>query len=134
MKSNLVVAFGLVLVLVAAGSHAESQGSFEVEPMQTLIDLDGPTQKSSCEATADCWDGSSKVCFGSSDCSARDSACPIQRGYVECDGTRTYCPVCPGCVTEGDTCALAWECTSPPGCENCFCKPLGYNEGICHCP
>jgi len=56
--------------------------------------IEDPSQQSSC--TANCWDGSTVACSGTS-CSAHDSNCSSNfRGY--CTGSTTgtrYCPVCP---------------------------------------
>lgn len=48
-----------------------------------------------CTASADCYNGSTVSCSGSSSCFAYDANCPSSRGYVQCDGARQYCPSCP---------------------------------------
>lgn len=49
--------------------------------------------QSACEATAQCQDGSEVSCEGSNQCHAYDQDCAGgERGYVECDGNKTYCP------------------------------------------
>lgn len=88
-----------------------------------------------CTATADCWDGSTRYCEGnnsSASCTAVDSNCPGQRGYVTCDGVTTWCPVC-----ETEPCPEGW-CEGEQDCAaNCY--PCNYtytcNETYCldHC-
>lgn len=61
-----------------------------------------------CEAS--CWNDSTVSCSGTT-CSAVDSACPSQRGYVQC-GTSSpiYCPACPAACTNGSTRWVNWGC------------------------
>jgi hypothetical protein len=89
---------------------------------------------------ADCWDGSTVTCDGSS-CSAQDSDCEDEvRG--QCWGTSSgtkYCPVCEGCSAEcqdgssvtciGSSCnATDWSCPSERG--QCY----GSTSGTKYCP
>lgn len=74
-----------------------------------------------CDATAFCWDGSTRHCYGNNStvsCTAVDSSCPSQRGYVTCDGVTTWCPPCP------DTCPPDW-CEGDSECAM-NCAPCDY--------
>lgn len=51
-----------------------------------------------CSAWATCYNGSTVDCSSSSSsgtCSYQDANCPASWGYVECDGVRWWCPICP---------------------------------------
>jgi hypothetical protein len=55
-----------------------------------------PVFESVC--TADCGEFADVSCEGAT-CSAVNRDCSTNtRGYVECNGVYTYCPVCPQCV------------------------------------
>lgn len=57
-------------------------------------DLGGVTAQS-VTCTADCGAYPAVSCTTSGTCSAVDRNCSVgQRGYVECNGAYTYCPVC----------------------------------------
>ena len=62
-----------------------------------------------CEA--DCWNDSTVSCSGTT-CSAVDSSCPSQRGYVQCGTSTYYCPVCPtpACSPNGSTRWVNYGC------------------------
>ncbi len=45
----------------------------------------------SCSAIVGCPEGGSVSCTGWSVCKSKYPNCPVQAGYVECDGRRTYC-------------------------------------------
>jgi hypothetical protein len=97
----LVVVLGLSAGVSAAGPGAvEEQGR---SPFESVC-------------TADCGDLEPVSCQGDR-CTAVNRACPSEDGYVECDGTYTYCgpPTCPECV-DGDsqvswpgTCCYIWD-------------------------
>ncbi len=86
-----------------------------------------------CSAIADCWNGSTVSCSGGvgTTCSAIDSNCSSQRGYVRCGSSYTYCPSCPSCSIEGFACSsnawcaskcdlvcgLPWGICTPNGCS-----------------
>lgn len=75
-----------------------------------------------CSATANCWDGSTRSCQGYNStvsCTAVDSNCPGQRGYVTCDGTTTLCPACPP-----GSCGEDW-CQDEDACA-ISCSPCDY--------
>lgn len=80
-----------------------------------------------CTATANCWDGSTRYCEGNNStasCTAVDSNCPGQRGYVTCDGVTSYCPVC-----ETEPCPEDW-CQNEESCAS-SCYPCDANY-ICN--
>ncbi len=71
-----------------------------------------PSQQATCTAT--CGDGSNVTCTGNT-CTAVNQDCSTDSGgYVDCDGTRTSCPVCPASCTFR-------ECRQ--GCS--FCRNIG---------
>ena len=79
------------------------------------------TSKSFCSATAWCSNGSTVSCNGTSTCQAVDRNCSSgQRGYVSCDGTRTFCEECP--VDPPDPCAAIDQ--QYPGCGYVY-DPVG---------
>jgi hypothetical protein len=57
---------------------------------------------------ANCWDGSTRTCTGTS-CSATDSSCPSQRGFCwsNSEGYK-YCPAC------SSNCSAWTSCSSGP--------------------
>lgn len=88
-------------------------------------------EKSVCNATANCWDGSQVSCGGNSSCTATDSSCPGQRGSVNCDGNVTQCPACPcdlNCAEERSLCES--DCA---GCPFTFSCSLSTCTLSCHC-
>lgn len=84
-----------------------------------------------CSATADCWDGSTVSCSGGAGvtCSAIDSSCSSQQGYVRCGSSYTYCPSCPSCSMEGSPCTssahCAYKCNLICGIPWGICTPSG---------
>ena len=72
-----------------------------------------------CSATATCGNGSTLTCTGSGFCAAQDASCPSERGWVECNGNRQRCGLCPG------TCTGNQHCPDTPGCTG-KCK-----QGLC---
>jgi hypothetical protein len=99
--------------------------------------------ESTCTATAFCWDGSTRSCSGSTLCKSVDSNCSYQRGYVECDSKRFYCPSCPTCSMENYSCDYHEDCQpyGEPLCLSCYCSeerdprdPAGLPIGFCICP
>jgi hypothetical protein len=74
---------------------------------------------------AQCWDGSTVSCSGTS-CSGTDSNCAVvQRGSVTCDGVKTRCPACPDCEPELEGClATCSQC----GLGSFQCAPY-----VCNC-
>lgn len=62
--------------------------------------------KASCTATANCGSASPVSCSGSGTCTAVDRSCQTQRGYVQCDSIRTYCPPCSKPPLDPDPCAI----------------------------
>ncbi|HYO15718.1 MAG TPA: hypothetical protein VE685_21175 [Thermoanaerobaculia bacterium] len=98
-------------------------------------------EKALCSATARCWDGTTRRCDGNNSatsCTAVDSVCPTQRGYVTCDGGTQFCPECPtpgGCpstwCTDQDEqncaagcfpCDYTFTCSSTNCTESCRCN------------
>jgi hypothetical protein len=97
---------------------------------------DGAATESGCTAFARCWDGSRVSCVGVSTCTAQDRVCPEIRGWVSCDGSKTYCERCKGtdseCPEAGLQCVTDSDCFPPPtqlGCADCECF-----GGLCACP
>lgn len=103
----------LALALASAGTlpaSAAEDPSDSPTSNNTLATAEGSTESavetsgdigaaSTCEAIAECWDGSTVTCTGESTCSAEDSDCDpnLVRGYCEADGVRKYCPPCEDC-------------------------------------
>lgn len=89
-------------------------------------------EKSACNATANCWDGTTRSCSGNTSCSAVDSNCSGgQRGSVTCDGVTTQCPsCCPDldCTAERASCAS--DCA---GCPFIFSCNTSTCNVTCHC-
>ena len=89
-----------------------------------------------CDATAFCWDGSTRHCYGNSSsvsCTAVDSNCPSQRGYVRCDGVTTYCPACPVTCPEG-WCEGELDCAmSCSPCNYTYTCNATYCTDFCKC-
>jgi hypothetical protein len=128
----LMIGYAVSPVLAAEAATAVGQGVSE----QAL---------GHCDAFADCDDGSFVSCTGSSSCTFFDSACPLERGYVECDGVRTYCPICPfvECPLNGKKCGTDADCRRLlPECQSCVCAHLQESSteqqpvpvGSCLCP
>lgn len=73
---------------------------------------------------ANCWDGSTVTCTGTSSSAVNSNCSAGQQGY--CTGTTTgtiYCPACPtGGCTATATCSngTTVSCTSAPGYTGCF--------------
>lgn len=83
-----------------------------------------------CTATANCWDGTTRYCEGNNSpasCTAVDSNCPGQQGYVTCDGATTWCPACedpcpPGwCDGEEDCASSCYPCDYSYTCNQTYC-------------
>ena len=81
-----------------------------------------PVPASTCNAWATCHNGTTKDCTGNSVCKSRDANCPGQRGYVECDGVKKWCPPCP-C-----TCSASLDCFSD---SDCCVGPCSSCSGVC---
>lgn len=104
-----------------------ADGSLE-EAVETS---DGIGAASTC--TADCWDGSTVTCDGSS-CSAVNSDCDpnMVRGYCEADGTKKHCPPCEECrATASCLNGSSVSCTGQSHCaevNSCyaFCDGVEY--------
>lgn len=86
-------------------------------------------EDSLCDATAFCHDGTTRHCYSNSSatsCTAVDSSCPGQQGYVTCNGVTTWCPSCGGCGPgwcEGES-DCAWNCYPCPytyTCNETYC-------------
>lgn len=137
MKSGLLVVLCLcVAAMVSAGADAPDEHT--ARSMETAhSEQVALATESVCTALAHCSDGSTRYCEGSIDCTTRDSSCPTEAGYVECDGVRTPCPPCEVCELHGEECYGAIDCEIPPGsgCDYCHCKMLDYttHEGVCLC-
>lgn len=109
------------------------------------------------DCLADCTQGADVFCSGTT-CNAVNQNCPAGvRGYVECDGNRTYCPECQGCqalavctqgpnvsCTGGSNCsAVDQNCPFQQGyvncdgnytfCGTCPCTHFQCKQG-CSCP
>jgi hypothetical protein len=91
--------------------------------------------KSSCTASANCWNGGTVNCSGNSSCSAADGNCSWgEPGHVTCDGATTWCSACPTCppnwcTGESDcaascySCDYVYTCYDYPSCtDNCRCR------------
>jgi len=94
--------------------------------------------KSFC--SANCWNGGTVDCSGSS-CSAADGNCSWgEPGHVTCDGATTWCSSCPGCGPywcNGEYscaancsnlgCDYDYTCSDYPSCsDNCRCTRCVY--------
>ena len=114
---------------------------FAPAPMPTAGSGQGgsgiPEPGISSTCTANCWDGSTRTCTGTS-CSAVNSNCSAgQRGSCTAGGSTTFCPACPTAKTCTATCSPSGSvsCTSPVGdcykVNNCY----AYCDGIYYwCP
>ncbi len=98
-----------------------------------------PTKSTS---TANCWDGSTVTCTGTSSSAVNSNCSAGQRGY--CTGTTSgtiYCPACPtggGCTTS-TTCSPSGSvsCSGASGSSDCFSvrNCYAYCDGVYHfCP
>ena len=77
-----------------------------------------PTKSTS---TANCWDGSTVTCTGTSSSAVNSNCSAGQRG--SCTGTDTgtiNCPACPGCSATAQCSSGSVSCTSAPGYTGCF--------------
>lgn len=123
----------------------EANCSFEVtDPINfgevgkvSFLSSEGESNRCFCSAFADCDNYSNRSCSDSSDpcqCSSQDRNCSIgRRGYVQCNGVRTYCgPVCQS-PTCDPTCS-GRSCSSHSDCDNGDC-PQGFCTltGVCMC-
>jgi len=112
------IAIGLLVSFVPTASASDEESPFVTGAVE------GSPIESSCSATVDCWDGSTRSCTGVTPCSYVPSSCPSHRGWVTCGGVRTYCPPCPllQCNTDGDRCWGDYDCR-PYGydCDSCVC-------------
>ena len=88
----------------------------------------------SCSPTANCTQGPDVSCSGSS-CTVVHQNCNFGiRGYVECDGARTYCafcpiePICPNQYCQAGACDDDDDCCGQTG--DGYCQPWGQ----CICP
>ncbi len=126
--SSAAIAIG-VLAALPGMALATSEASLEsceatggaADPLAglALAAKPGPTPDATCTAT--CSGGSTVTCTGTA-CSAVDSACPSQRGYVTCGSTTIWCPACappPQCK----------RCTSDEECGTTYCG--GPDLGVC---
>ncbi len=113
-----------------------AQGKPTCFPLQTDFGVtevsDGArdgNQRAYCQAN--CWNGSTPSCSGTS-CSAQDSNCSAGiRGHVTCNGITTFCPACPTGGGEGcpsGYCQYVFH--YGPGC----CISPYENEPGYHCP
>jgi hypothetical protein len=93
-----------------------------------------PVTEGSCSAIADCEDGSTVACTGSTSCLVTDDGCPTTRGNVVCDGATTWCPKCT-CPMDGETCYDGYDCLMDGlrPCVNCFCVAEYPYPGFCAC-
>ena len=88
-----------------------------------FLNSEGPSGlDSTCTATATCENGNTVSCTGSSSCQATDASCPVQRGFVKCDGSYIFCGACEDCNAQ----ACIAQCGPPGGgyCHNgigCVC-------------
>jgi hypothetical protein len=96
-------------------------------------------EKALCNASANCWDGSTVSCSGNNSttsCSAADSNCSGgQRGSVTCDGVTTFCPPCPCdlncaeersfCIQDCSPCPAIFSCNLTACTTSCRCKFSG---------
>jgi len=96
-------------------------------------------QKSFCSATANCANGGTISCTGTSSCTAVDGSCP-EPGHVTCDGVTTSCSSCaPGCGPDwcnesacaancsNAGCDYDYTCYDYPSCsDHCRCTRCVY--------
>jgi len=146
MKKRMIL--GLSLGLVALGlpvSPVVAAPALSTSDQAFLASLAIPTpvpaakrpalgEKSLCNTTANCSDGTTVFCAGNvstTSCSAADSNCAAgEPGHVTCDGVTTSCPPCPcedrlqWCI---DTCSpytvKSFQC-DPYMCRCNFPPPL----------
>lgn len=122
---NTPTVFGEALQC-AAGVAVEDDGA---SLLQDDVGLATPKPDATC--TAVCNSGITVSCTASS-CTAVNSSCPNQAGYVTCGSQTTYCPSCPpplGCPGGVPTCTSTRQCAlscGGPGYGTC-------NNGCCYC-
>lgn len=149
----LVSAFMLFCLVIPNGdavASGELQACTETRVAQSagMDDVGSPPLVSaSSVCTADCWDGSTVACTGTT-CSAQDSVCSAQRGYCESSDSpfRTYCPPCPrsceamaNCANGGPVhCEGEQHCVSLQGCyaycDGDFWWCFGQSPSTCPLP
>ena len=101
--------------LSSLGAQATSDGPADSDGAEGGI-------QTNCSATAQCHNGTTRSCSSGGTCTAVDSNCNNnQRGYVNCGGTVTYCPVCP---PSGPDCSIDGYC-------NPECSP--FEDFDCEC-
>jgi len=141
--SSLLMSCALLCVIGCAASTVVA-----AETVTAVDQSDAEQVLGQCDAYADCYDGSVVSCTGASYCTYVDSSCPVQRGYVECDGVKTYCPSCPieECVMDGKKCGSDANCRPSflPECKYCVCSLMeasgselaseAASIGLCLCP
>jgi hypothetical protein len=114
MKKNLL--FGVAFLILALCALPALAASPEPAASAALAAIFAPAPvvaahsslPTKSTSTANCWDGSTVTCTGTSS-SAVNSSCPNQRGY--CTGTTSGTIYCPVCSTGGG-------CTATAVCAN----------------
>lgn len=78
-------------------------------PIASVPEADVGALSVTCEVS--CGSSPAVSCTVSGSCTAVDRDCAAgQRGYVECNGSRIYCPVCPVCEEGAIRYVDTWDC------------------------
>ena len=117
----LVLTFGALPFPVSADSLCQTQNAAEPLWMTRPSGGDGVSAQGTC--VANCGNGTSVSTICSGTCTATDSNCPNNIGFVTCNGVYTYCsyacPVPPYCEqTNGTSCSgsnSTRDCSTPDG-------------------
>ncbi len=98
-QANVAAADAVAVDAAEVSTPQACAGSFSSPPNFVAI-TDGADRggnsRSSCTASATCYNGSTISCSGTTSCTAQDANCPTSRGYVNCGSGTQYCPACPG--------------------------------------
>ncbi len=150
MKKICIVISLLLLSSIALAGESPDDGSLPEEDVLTSTEAEatqredteteGPNDDAlvlealgGCNATADCWDGSTVSCSissgGSGSCDFADSSCPWEHGWATCGWDEDHCPPCP-CPDPAPRCIENRSCTEPCGSE---CGPGTCINGSCNC-
>lgn len=118
----LVFTPGSLMAEGASSMSADTASCLTPKPDTETVNAERLPLASLATCTADCEDGSTVACSGSS-CSAQDQNCANnQQGFCTGDSGQKSCtPACPDC--DRDFVCNFSACTNDPDCEN-RCKPL----------